>query len=63
MCERIDDRRFVLRHAIDECPSCGSESCDGSCQFDELRTSEHAESFPLRENDYRRPNYIGEWQD
>lgn len=33
---RIDDRRVVTRHAIDDCPSCGSECCDGSCQFDEL---------------------------
>lgn len=33
---RIDDRRLVTRHAIDDCPSCGSCDCDGSCQFDEL---------------------------
>lgn len=50
---RIDDRRLVTRHAIDDCPSCGSCDCDGSCQFDELDA----------EGDEGDANYIGEWQD
>ncbi len=64
MTQRIDDRRLNLRHAIDECETCGSEHCDGSCQIDELDAIEHAEPFPLAEADFRRRReYIGEWVD